>query len=135
MTETTKERRERERASWQYRAIEATQGPNTKLGAILLAVLRKQRNTRPQFVGSATITSDGFIMCDFIAGNGRYHYGAFVCAVEDLVHNFRGLAEHLRLKDSEAEEMFNEVRSWIGRDYRVDGRNKANDLKPVTRWQ
>jgi hypothetical protein len=135
MAETDAERIERQRAAWQFRAIQATEGPRTKLGRILLAVLRKQRNSRPQFVGSATITSDGFVTCDFIDQHGQYHYGDFVCDVADLVHNFRGLAEHLRLKDAEAEAMFQEVRNWIGRDYRVDGSNKANDLKPVTNWK
>lgn len=112
--------KEAERASWKYRAIEATRGPQSQLGAILLAALGKQRNTRPQFVGSATITSDGFIMCSFIGKDGRHHMGAFVGDVADLVRNFRGLADHLKLNDLERVEMFAAVKQWIAVDYRAN---------------
>jgi hypothetical protein len=113
-----KTKAEKDRASWQYRAVEATRGPETKLGAILLAVLDKQRRTIPQFRGKATITSDGFVMCNFLAKDGGLRLGAFVCDVDDLVRNFRGLADHLKLSDAERKEMFQAVRNWIGTDYR-----------------
>lgn len=120
MPETDKERRERERAHWKYRAVKATNGPNTRLGAILLAVLKKQRGTLPRFASSAVVTSDGFILCTFTTREGVIHNGAFVGSVADLVANFRGLADHLKLTDAERTEMFNAVRGWIAHDYRPD---------------
>ena len=112
------EKQEMERASWQFRAIEATHGPKSKLGAILLAVLERQRRTRPQFVGKATITSDGFVMCSFTDKHGNHHLGAFVCEVDELVRNFSGLADHLKLDDIERLQMFAALRNWIATDYR-----------------
>lgn len=113
------DKQEAERATWQYRAVEATGGPKSLLGAILLAVLKKQRNTRPQFIGNATITSDGFVMCSFVTRDGEHKHSAFVCDVPDLVRNFRGLADHLKLTDAERNELFLAVRNWIATDYRI----------------
>jgi hypothetical protein len=116
--ETAKEKSEREKASWQYRAIEVTRGPGTKTGAILLAVLGKQRATVPQFRGSARITSDGYMLCNFMSRSGQIHMSAFVGSVEEVVANFRRLADHLKLTDAERTEMFTKLREWVGTDYR-----------------
>lgn len=133
--ETDKERIERERASWQYRAIEATQGPRSMLGAILLAVLGKQRRTVPQFRGQATITSNGFVLCDYLDKSGQIRFGAFLCDVADLTRNFRGLADHLRLTDAERVEMFDALRNWIAKDYRAI-RDGFDPGKPAVKpWQ
>ncbi len=113
------------RATWQYRAIAATRGNQSKLGTILIAILGRQRQTRPQFGSSATITSDGFVMSRFIGRDGEGHEGAFVCGVADLTRNFRGLADHLKLRDGERGEMFTALRQWIALDYRA---NKDLDL-------
>lgn len=129
MNETFKERMDRLRENWVFRAIEATQG--TKLGAIFLAMIEKQRRTRPQFRGKATITSDGFVMCDFIDRHNVLHLGALVCTVEELVANLRGLAEHLRLNDDEAQAMFQKAREWIAVDYRMGNDNMRHDFKPT----
>ena len=105
-------------STWQYRAVQATRGNQSQLGAILIDVLHKSGNRKPRFVGPANITSDGFVMCSFVSRDGVFYMGALVAPVSDLVRNFRGLADHLKLNDAERIEMFAEVRKWIGRDYR-----------------
>jgi len=111
---------EAQRADWRYRAISATKGNQTQLGAVLLAVLGKAPTGVPKFVGSATITSDGYITANFIDKSGTYHTGAFVCDVEDLQRNFSGLADHLNFSDADRIAMFTKVREWIFKDYRQD---------------
>lgn len=112
-----KDRAAQERAGWRYRAVAATRG--TRLGAMILAAMGKQRNTRPQFVGQACITSDGYIMCSFIGKDGHHHQGAMAGDVRDLIANLHGLATHLKLSEDEARELFALVRGWIYADYRV----------------
>ena len=114
------ERREFARSTWQYRAIEATRGNQSQLGAILIAVLGKGRNTLPRFATSATITSDGFVQAGFVTKGGEHKASAFVGSVRELCDNFSGLADHLQLTDGERIEMFAKVRAWITLDYRAD---------------
>jgi len=114
-----KDRAEMGRDSWQFRAVAATRGSQSRLGAILLAVLGKQRQTLPRFASSAVITSDGFVMAGFCDKAGRYHHGALVCDVSELVANFRGLADHLKLNDADRVAMFAEVQKWCATDYRA----------------
>jgi hypothetical protein len=110
---------EEERATWQYRAVAATKGNQSQLGCILLAVIGKNAKHPPQFICGASITSDGFIMCSFVDRDGVGHMGAFVGSVSDLVTNFRGLADFLKLNDVDRTEMFDKVRAWIKTDYRT----------------
>lgn len=107
--------------SWQDRAIEATGGNRSQLGAILLAMLARvpRYSSFPRFSGLATVTSDGFVMCNFYDKAGVFRPGAFVCDVEDLRDNFRGLADHLKLNDADRNAMFAELLKWIARDYRA----------------
>lgn len=108
-----------QRETWQYRAVEATGGNQSKLGAIVLAILGKfPPSGRNMFGRTCTITSDGYVMADFTDRDGELHLGAFVGDVADLIRNFRGLADHLKLKDAERQEMFAELRKWIAKDWR-----------------
>ena len=114
------EQQEAERKTWQYRAIKATCGTQSRLGAILVAALgRSERLQGRRIVGRASITSDGYVMVDFVDSHGRYHFKAFICSVEDLTRNLRGLSDMLKLSDAERIEMFDEVRKWIDVDYRA----------------
>lgn len=108
-----------ERASWQYKVIAATHGNQSRLGCIMLAVMGRNAKHPPQFGANANITSDGFVMADFVGKDGRYHHGALVGDVRDLIGNMRGLADHLKLDDKDREAMFKAVRGWIARDYRT----------------
>lgn len=106
---------------WRVKAILATKGNQSRLGCILIAVLGKSHRIKngSRFDTSASITSDGFVMCGFRQASGHYHPGAFVGSVRDLVDNFRGLADHLKLSDKDRIELFDKVKAWITVDYRA----------------
>ena len=101
---------------WQDRAIAATRG--TQTGAILRCALGRSDDSFPRFVGHASITSDGFITCDYVDSDGRSHSGAFVGGVSDLTANTIGLANHLHLSDSDRKSLFTTIQRWIGCDWR-----------------
>jgi len=103
--------------SWQERAIAATRGNQSQLGTILLCALKRPADGVPTFHGKASITSDGFVMCDFTGRDGQYHHGAFIGSASDLEGNVRGLARHLALSDADRHELFHAVRDWIATDY------------------
>lgn len=113
-------RQEAERASWQYRAIEATRGNTTRAGAILLAALGKNAKHPPGFGPSCVITPDGVVLSNFVDRHGVMHVGLAVCDVEDLISNFRRLAEHCKFNDEEHEALFSTLRKWVIIDYRAD---------------
>lgn len=112
-----------QRQTWEYRAIVATQGPRTQLGAVLLAVLGKQRLTRPQFGASAIILEDGAVVSDFTDRAGRNLGARRVYSVQELTDNFSRLADRLLLSDEDRIAMFAKVRSWIFKDYRTGDKN------------
>ena len=105
----------------QERALAATNG--SQLGAILRCAFNKNGlNETPRFTGRASITSDGFVMCNFVDRYGHDHMGAFVGDTKDLNDNITGLVKHLKLNDDEIEELHNAVYvKWIGTDWRGAG--------------
>jgi hypothetical protein len=100
--------------NWQDRAKAATKG--SQLGAMLRAALG-ETIPAPCFTGKAVITSDAFVMCNFLGSDGRAHHGAFVGSARDLARNISGLAAHLKLTDEEKKEMLTTFREWIATDY------------------
>ena len=100
--------------SWKTKALAATDG--SRFGAIL-AVALGESIPAPRFHGRASITSDGFVMCDFTGSDGRAHLGALVGAASDLIGNVEGLAKHLKLTDDERDELAATVRAWVANDY------------------
>jgi len=100
--------------TWKDRALAATKG--SRFGAILAAALDEQIPA-PCFSGSASITSDGFVMASFTDKNGEHHFGAFVGAASDLANNARGLAKHLDLNDEDRDALFATIKGWVGNDY------------------
>jgi hypothetical protein len=107
------------RASWQYRAIAATRGNQTRLGAVLLGVLGKSGDRYPAYGLNAEIDAHGVVWSAMHDRYGNPYRRVIVGDVEDLTNNFRGLADHLKLSDGERKEMFDALRKWISHDYRV----------------
>ena len=105
--------------TWQERALEATGGIKSQFGAIIVSALDKNvEGENPQFIGKATVTSDGFLMCGFIDQHGGQHMGAFVGSLDDLWHNADGLAKHLKFNALEEAAFRKSLKDWIGQDYR-----------------
>lgn len=120
MPEKITEQQEKERATWQYKAIAATRGNQTQLGCILIAVMqRSAQHGCPRFGQRCIITSDGYVMARFQDRERIMHESALVCHVQELIDNLRGLAEHLDLSREDREAMFGEVRKWVETDHRT----------------
>lgn len=106
---------------WQARCVTATRGNQTKLGAILLAVLGKSREKRA--FGSAGAITDGpdggHIVARWIDRDGHDHGATRVCSLNELVGNFSGLADQLQLADADRIALFKAVRDWISIDERA----------------
>lgn len=119
MSEDEKDRAEKERSSWQYCAIRATQGPRTKIGAVLLAVLGKQRASVPQFGNHAVINASGFIHTDMICKDGTSRVMTCIGQASEMVDGFRKLADILQLSDVDRIELFQKLQAWVSKDYRA----------------
>lgn len=126
------------RLTWREKALLATKG--TQFGAIIHEAFRQadllkpgaspesdQDRSGPRFIGKCYITSDGFVMCDFIDRDGRCHLGAFVGTWRDVERNMEGLAEHLKFTRAQAVQFANVVQNWIATDYRGPSRAGMND--------
>lgn len=90
----------------------------TQTHAIIACALGRDPMTTARFVGKATITSDGFIMCDFIDHDGQGRRGAFVGSWGELEANLIQLARLLGLTTQEHHQVVELVESWVGKDYR-----------------
>jgi hypothetical protein len=105
------------RAPWVEKAL--AESAHTRTGAILRCALGlNNKNDFPRFMGKASVTSDGWLMCDFIGSSGQLHRGAFVGAASDLTANIGSLAAFLKLNSDDHEAMKAAVANWIGKDYR-----------------
>lgn len=92
-----------------------TQRVSPHFHAMLAAMLGREPLTSAKYVGKATVTSDGFIMCGFEDADGDYHHGAFVAGYSEVERNMVGLAKHLKVKE---DKLLALLRSWIATDYR-----------------
>lgn len=107
---------------WKRNCIVATQGPQTFLGNVLLAIMgRAPTFHRPRIVGAAEITVDGIVVAPVQwEKHGPGQSGiTHLCTSEELRDDFRRLADFLHLDDGEREAMNIELRSWIKVDHRV----------------
>jgi hypothetical protein len=98
--------------NWKQKSLAATRG--TQFGAIVACALG-EKIPAPHFRGRPSITSDGFVMCDFVDRNGDGHMGAFVGALSDVERNTKGLAAHLKLSEVECAEYAAAIGGWLGR--------------------
>lgn len=90
----------------------------THFGAILACAAEEPGESCPRFVGKASVTSDGFVLCDFVDRDGTFHHGAFVGALSDLKKNACGLVDHLGLDAKEGLELGAVLDGWVGQDFR-----------------
>lgn len=96
--------------------LAATRG--TQTGAILACIFGEDREAEPRFEGKAIVTSDGFLMANFVDRNGAYHHGAFVGAVSDLDENLLRLKRHMDLTNAEYNALTALAADWVAQDYR-----------------
>lgn len=107
-----------ERSTWQYRAVTKLRGNQTELGALLLAILKKNAANPPKFSMSATITKDNLIVVGLLKPGAR-EPEMKVWEIPVLTAMFSRLADQLKLNDADRIDMFAHVRNWIVRDERA----------------
>lgn len=101
----------------------------TKTGAILRCALGLNRTTGdskgpqtevigPAFIGKASVTSDGYVMCNYIDRDGTPHMGAFVGSVSDLDDNLKHVRNFMGLTAEQYNALTAAVADWIATDYR-----------------
>jgi hypothetical protein len=100
---------------WKQLALQATNG--TQFGAIVAAALGEEIPP-PRFGRRASVTSDGFVMCNFVDREGQGHPGAFVGSVADLERNIVGFPAHIKMTPAERKAFYAIMRAWIAIDYR-----------------
>lgn len=106
--------------SWKLRAIRATKGNQSRLGCLLIAILLRTPVNPPRIRGTAVISADGIVIADMqLAGQAPFWYATKLGGIDEMISNFRGLADHLKLTDTEREEMFTLFRQWISKDFRA----------------
>ena len=79
----------------------------TKTGAILRCAIGNggMADGQPYFTGKASVTSDGYILCDYVDIYGEGHHGAFVGSLEELDANLLRLCEHMDLSRPDREQL------------------------------
>lgn len=73
----------------------------------------------PALTGYATIWPSGRITCMLIDTNRRRRPVQVYDDESHMLYDFRALADRLKLKDGERQEMFDVLKKWIVRDMRV----------------
>lgn len=99
-------------SSWKSRALAATR--ESQFGAIVAAALG-EKIAAPCFIGRPSITSDNYVMCNFLDRDGNGRMGAFVGSFSDVQRNTRGLADHLKLSTEDRAEYAATLTKWLGR--------------------
>lgn len=110
----------RARQDWRFRAVTATRGNQTMLGAIVIAVLGMQRDTKPQFGRSANISPEGVVYSEFTARDGTVHPAQVIGTLDYLLREWRNLMDAIKLNDEDRTAMALALRSWINEDQRPD---------------
>lgn len=89
--------------AWQARALAATTG--TKFGAILRCALDVEPEAQPRYIGRASVTSGGLLVCDFVDEGGQYHAASLIGSAGSLDDSVEGLAERLGLAGEDLEAL------------------------------
>lgn len=118
---TASELKDKMEHSWRYRAVKASDGNRSRLGCIVLAVIGESTKRAPKIslARGGIITPQGVVMADMmLAGQTRF-YATPLGHIQEVVDNFRRLADTIKATDREREEMLAALRMWIERDMRA----------------
>lgn len=107
---------------WKLRAIAATRGTTTMMGAVVLAILGHKPSKRPYFTGLASIDKHGVIWALLYAKNNIVPKMTPIGPVQTYTDDLKRLAEVCQMDDGEARQLMDEARKWIERDARAVSR-------------
>ena len=107
---------------WKLRAIAATRGTTTMMGAVVLAILNHKPSKPPYFQGLAHIDKFGMVW-GRLRGKGQLFTNMVrVGTVQEYTDELKRLADACQMDDSEAKQLMAEGRMWIERDDRAKSR-------------
>lgn len=98
--------------------IHATEGNKSFLGMVVMAVFGRTASNPPRLVSGTEIDKGGVVWGTFHDRNGTVAIVP-LCTTEQITSDFRYLADHVRLDDRERENLFFELKAWLGRDHRA----------------
>jgi hypothetical protein len=104
---------------WKLRALYATRGQQTMMGAIVLAIIGHIPRRRPYIRGLAEIDSTGVIWAKLYPKSVLIPRKVPLCKVQDYTDELNRLADLCKFDDRERNELFTEARKWIERDHRA----------------
>lgn len=112
--------------SWQYRAVKETRGSQTQMGALVLAIIGKQRNTLPQYPHGGIISQEGNLHATLIKRDVSIELGALVMPLKQFLLEWEALVNKIKCTTEERAEMYLAARVWIANDLR---KNKEEFLR------
>ena len=122
------------RDDWQCRLLVECRGKTAAVALVMLANLYFEamevllRIAFPNFVqirpplytGHATIKRTGQVVCDYMDRDYNEYRNVIVYDSEDdLIKEFRDIADRLKFSDDDREAMFAMIKKWVSRDERI----------------
>jgi hypothetical protein len=101
---------------WKTRVLNGTHG--TQSGAILRLAFGQNDDQCPRYEGKASVTSDGYLMCNFVDKDGDLHWGAFVGDVAGLARMHANVTRHFKLTAPQSVELGDAIDDWAGSGWR-----------------
>lgn len=106
---------------WRFRAVKALRGNQTQLGCVVIAVCQRSHlHGAPKYASKAMITKDGVVCAGHMNAHGKTYPLAPIMTVQNLVDEWRRLADQIGASDAERKSMFDELRKWVVRDDRAE---------------
>ena len=106
---------------WRYRAVAATHGNSTPLGALILAIIGKSR-LRRAFGPMCEILPNGDIYTSFVNRDGALDTRHKLWLNADTLRRaLTALAEDCKMSDADCDELFAAFRAWVHHDLREGG--------------
>lgn len=113
--------KEAQRQTWQYKAVAATRGNQSRLGLIVLGIIGKTPQNPPFLMlrPGLVITEDGDVLCDWIGSANAPIVATCLGDITEVRDNLRRLADHLKLSDPDRIAMFEALQRWVYKDFRA----------------
>lgn len=104
---------------WTWRVTLAS-FPSRSMGPIVRAVLGKNMQRGPKLSLQATIAPGGMVYAGLKHDDKVVSFAHPLGQVQSIRDEFRRLADHCRLNDTDRIALFEELRKWLGKDLRSE---------------
>lgn len=123
------------RDTWQARVLAAAKGKTWRVAVAALAMDEPAKIPylfnaiyhgfkdveRPFLAGYAVITKAGKVICGVVrSGSDSYDYDVIYDSEDEMIGEFRRLADVLKLDDADRAALFEVLRKWVAADQRIN---------------